>query len=61
MSQTDIDRFRQRCALGQATMRADGFGHLVADLILGRPPIAETKEYRLARFGQSQWGKVAEF
>ena len=38
-----------------------GVGHLVADLILGRPPIAETKEYRLARFGQSQWGKVAEF
>ena len=38
-----------------------GVGHLVADLVLGRPPIAETKDYRLARFGQSQWGKVSEF
>lgn len=38
-----------------------GVGHLVADLVLGRRPITETKDYRLARFGQSQWGKVSEF
>jgi len=38
-----------------------GVGHLIADMLLARPPIAETKAYRLARFGQSQWGKVAEF
>ena len=38
-----------------------GVGHLVADMVLGRPPITETKEYRLERFGQSQWGKVAGF
>jgi glycine/D-amino acid oxidase-like deaminating enzyme len=38
-----------------------GAGHLVADMLLGRPPIAETAQYRLARFGQAQWGKVSEF
>ena len=38
-----------------------GVGHLVADLILGRRPIAGTSQYRLARFGRNQWGKVAEF
>lgn len=38
-----------------------GVGHLVADLVLGRAPITETAQYRLARFGQSQWGKVAKF
>lgn len=38
-----------------------GIGHLVADLILGRPPITETAQYRLARFATSQWGKVAKF
>lgn len=38
-----------------------GVGHLVADLVLGRAPITETAQYRLARFGRSQWGKVAEF
>ncbi|MBT9385117.1 FAD-binding oxidoreductase [Pseudooceanicola sp. CBS1P-1] len=38
-----------------------GVGHLVADMLLGRDPITETRQYRLARFGQSQWGKVSEF
>lgn len=38
-----------------------GVGHLVADMVLGRRPIAETKDYRLARFGLSQWGKVSDF
>ncbi|MFN4170864.1 MAG: NAD(P)/FAD-dependent oxidoreductase [Pseudorhodobacter sp.] len=38
-----------------------GVGHLVADLLLGREPITKVAQYRLARFGRSQWGKVAEF
>ena len=38
-----------------------GVGHLVADLALGRRPITEVAQYRLARFGRGQWGKVAEF
>ncbi|WOI58112.1 FAD-binding oxidoreductase [Palleronia sp. LCG004] len=38
-----------------------GVGHLVADTILGREPITETAQYRLARFGRSQWGKVSDF
>jgi glycine/D-amino acid oxidase-like deaminating enzyme len=38
-----------------------GVGHLVADLALSRRPITETAQYRLARFGESQWGKVAKF
>ena len=38
-----------------------GAGHLVADLLLGRAPVTEVAQYRLARFGQSQWGKVSEF
>ncbi|KGF69404.1 D-amino acid oxidase [Hoeflea sp. BAL378] len=38
-----------------------GVGHLVADLALGRPPITEVAQYRLDRFRQSQWGKVAKF
>lgn len=38
-----------------------GVGHLVADMILGRAPITETRQYRLDRFQNSQWGKVAKF
>lgn len=38
-----------------------GVGHLVADLVLGRAPLTEVAQYRLARFNQSQWGKVAKF
>ncbi len=38
-----------------------GVGHLVADMILGRTPITETKQYNLARFQSSQWGTVSEF
>ncbi|RNF34372.1 NAD(P)/FAD-dependent oxidoreductase [Paracoccus methylarcula] len=38
-----------------------GVGHLVADLALGRQPITATGQYRLARFDQRQWGKVAKF
>jgi glycine/D-amino acid oxidase-like deaminating enzyme len=38
-----------------------GVGHLVADLVLGRAPITEPAQYRLARFRRGQWGKVAEF
>lgn len=38
-----------------------GIGHLVADLVLGRPPITETAQYRLSRFSQSQWGSVSKF
>lgn len=38
-----------------------GVGHLMADLLLGRTPITETAQYRLSRFRESQWGKVAEF
>ena len=38
-----------------------GVGHLVADLVLGRNPLTETSQYRLARFGGSQWGKVSDF
>ncbi len=38
-----------------------GVGHLVADLVLGRDPISEIAQYRLARFGQNQWGKVSDF
>lgn len=38
-----------------------GAGHLVADIVLGRTPIAETAQYRLARFGKAQWGKVSDF
>jgi len=38
-----------------------GAGHLVADIVLGRSPITEVAQYRLARFGQAQWGKVSEF
>ncbi|MDD7972998.1 NAD(P)/FAD-dependent oxidoreductase [Roseinatronobacter alkalisoli] len=38
-----------------------GVGHLVADMVLGRAPITETAQYRLSRFGRSQWGKVADF
>jgi glycine/D-amino acid oxidase-like deaminating enzyme len=38
-----------------------GAGHLVADLMLGREPIAEVAQYRLSRFGQAQWGKVSDF
>lgn len=38
-----------------------GVGHLVADMLLARSPITRTEQYRLARFDQSQWGKVAKF
>ncbi|MBI1220038.1 MAG: FAD-dependent oxidoreductase [Rhodobacteraceae bacterium] len=38
-----------------------GIGHLVADLALGRAPITDVAQYRLARFRESQWGKVARF
>ncbi len=38
-----------------------GAGHLIADILLGRKPITEVAQYRLARFGQSQWGKVSDF
>ena len=38
-----------------------GVGHLVADMVLGRRRITEFRQYRLARFGKGQWGKVAEF
>jgi glycine/D-amino acid oxidase-like deaminating enzyme len=38
-----------------------GAGHLVADMLLGREPIAEVAQYRLSRFGQAQWGKVSDF
>lgn len=38
-----------------------GVGHLVADILLGREPITQIRQYRLARFGRSQWGVVAEF
>ena len=38
-----------------------GVGHLVADMVLARTPVTETAQYRLARFGQSQWGKVSDF
>ncbi len=38
-----------------------GVGHLVADLVLGRQPTTEVAQYRLARFKDSQWGKVASF
>lgn len=38
-----------------------GVGHLIADLVLGRAPITEVAQYRLSRFGESQWGKVAGF
>jgi glycine/D-amino acid oxidase-like deaminating enzyme len=38
-----------------------GVGHLVADMVLGRRPITQTEQYRLARFGKGQRGKVADF
>lgn len=36
-----------------------GVGRLVADLVRGDRPLTETAQYRLARFDESQWGKVA--
>ena len=36
-----------------------GVGHLVADMVLGRQPIAETRHYRLDRFDQKL--QVAQF
>ncbi|HEY0276307.1 MAG TPA: FAD-binding oxidoreductase [Paenirhodobacter sp.] len=38
-----------------------GAGRLVADLLLGRPPITDVAQYRLSRFDRSAWGKVSEF
>lgn len=38
-----------------------GAGHLVADILLGRSPITEVKQYRISRFKKLAWGKVSEF
>jgi len=38
-----------------------GAGHLVADMILGRTPMTEVRQYRLSRFRKSSWGKVSDF
>jgi glycine/D-amino acid oxidase-like deaminating enzyme len=38
-----------------------GAGHLAADIVLGRTPIAEVAQYRLSRFAKAQWGKVSEY
>ncbi|OCX59972.1 D-amino-acid oxidase [Thioclava sp. SK-1] len=38
-----------------------GVGHLMADFVLGRPPITSAEQYRLSRFKDSQWGKVSKF
>jgi glycine/D-amino acid oxidase-like deaminating enzyme len=38
-----------------------GVGHLMADMLLARAPITETAQYKLSRFGHSQWGKVSDF
>lgn len=38
-----------------------GAGHLVADIILGRTPITEIKQYKLSRFKRTSWGKVSDF
>ena len=38
-----------------------GAGHLIADLLLGREPITEVEQYKLARFKKSAWGKVSDF
>jgi len=38
-----------------------GAGHLIADIVLGRPTITPVSQYRLSRFRKSQWGKVSDF
>ena len=38
-----------------------GAGHLVADMILGRAPVASVSHYRLGRFAKAQWGKVSDY
>ncbi|RCK53562.1 D-amino acid oxidase [Thalassospira profundimaris] len=38
-----------------------GVGHLIADMLMARKPITETRQYKLERFNDSQWGKVAGF
>ena len=38
-----------------------GAGHLVADLVTGTMPIFDPAPFRLERFSQSAWGKVADF
>ncbi|MBA8879607.1 NAD(P)/FAD-dependent oxidoreductase [Phyllobacterium myrsinacearum] len=38
-----------------------GAGHLIADLILGAPPIVDPAPYRPERLNKSAWGQVADF
>jgi glycine/D-amino acid oxidase-like deaminating enzyme len=38
-----------------------GAGHLIADLITGKPPIVDPRPYRPERLNASAWGRVAEF
>ncbi len=38
-----------------------GAGHLIADLATGARPIVDPMPYRPSRFGDSAWGKVADF
>ncbi|KVW42124.1 D-amino-acid oxidase [Burkholderia ubonensis] len=38
-----------------------GAGHLIADLATGAQPIVDPMPYRPSRFGDSAWGKVADF
>ncbi|MBP0616364.1 NAD(P)/FAD-dependent oxidoreductase [Jiella mangrovi] len=38
-----------------------GAGRLVADIVTGRTPSVEHRQYRLSRFGKSAWGQVSEF
>ncbi|GAU06565.1 D-amino acid oxidase [Burkholderia stabilis] len=38
-----------------------GAGHLIADLATGVRPIVDPIPYRPGRFGESTWGKVADF
>jgi glycine/D-amino acid oxidase-like deaminating enzyme len=38
-----------------------GAGHLIADIATGAEPIVDPIPYRPSRFGESAWGKVADF
>lgn len=38
-----------------------GAGHLIADLATGATPIVDPRPYHPSRFGDSAWGKVADF
>ena len=38
-----------------------GAGHLIADIITGKPPIVDPAHFRPARLKTAAWGKVAEF